>query len=63
MESWVNEKPYDTLQKLQRQMSSKSTLVFPHSKGTPQNQKANLWSFSYFVKMNIYSEFAFKPKI
>ena len=37
MEAWVNEKPYDILQKLQRQMSSKSTLVFPHSKGTPQN--------------------------
>ena len=63
MEAWFNEKPYDTLQKLQRQMSSESKLFFPHFQETPQNWKANLWSFSYFVKMNIYSEFAFKPKI
>ena len=37
MEAWFNEKPYDILQKLQRQMSSQSKLVFPHFQKTPQN--------------------------
>lgn len=63
MEAWHNEDSYDTLQKLQRQMSSKSKLVLPHFKETPKNYKANLWIFfSYFVKINFYLEFAFEPK-